>query len=81
LLLHHAHDREYTFWHTCAVSYLRNGGDAFTLQKLLGHSDLAMTRRRCELSAADVVTKHRAASPGDRFLSQVRKAGGRKRLR
>jgi len=71
----------HTFRHTCAVSYLRNGGDAFTLQKLLGHSDLAMTRRYCELSSADVVAKHRQFSPGDRFLSQVQKAGGRKRLR
>ena len=69
------------FRHTCAVMFLRGGGDAFTLQKLLGHSSLDMTRRYCELSAADVVAKHRAASPGDRFLSQVRKAGGRKRLR
>jgi integrase/recombinase XerD len=71
----------HTFRHTCAVMYLRNGGDAFTLQKLLGHSDLAMTRRYCELSQADAVAKHRQCSPGDRFLSQVRKAGGRTRLR
>jgi site-specific recombinase XerD len=71
----------HTFRHTFAVMYLRNGGDAFTLQKLLGHSDLAMTRRYCELSQADAIAKHRQASPGDRFLSQVQKAGGRKRLR
>ncbi len=71
----------HTFRHTFAVMYLRNGGDAFTLQKLLGHSDLAMTRRYCELSQADAVAKHRQASPGDRFLGSVQKAGGRKRLR
>ena len=71
----------HTFRHTFAVMYLRNGGDAFTLQKLLGHSDLSMTRRYCELSQADAIAKHRAASPGDRFLSAVRMAGGRKRLR
>jgi site-specific recombinase XerD len=71
----------HTFRHTFAVMYLRNGGDAFTLQKLLGHSDLAMTRRYCELSQADAVAKHRACSPGDRFLGTVQKAGGRKRLR
>jgi site-specific recombinase XerD len=61
--------------------YLRNGGDAFSLQKLLGHADLAMTRRYCELAQSDVVTKHRQCSPGDRFLGAVRGAGGRKRLR
>jgi site-specific recombinase XerD len=71
----------HTFRHTCAVMYLRNGGDAFSLQKLLGHSDLAMTRRYCELSQTDALQKHRQCSPGDRFLSAVRPTRGRKRLR
>ena len=71
----------HTFRHTFAVMYLRNGGDAFTLQKLLGHSDLAMTRRYCELSQTDAVAKHRQCSPGDRFLGAMRGAGGRRRLR
>ena len=70
-----------TFRHTCAVMHLRNGGDAFSLQKLLGHSSLDMTRRYAELAQADVIAKHRAASPGDRFLPQVQRAGGRTRLR
>ena len=71
----------HTFRHTCAVMFLRNGGDAFSLQKLLGHSSLDMTRRYAELAQADVVAKHRAASPGDRCLAAVQKGGGRKRLR
>jgi len=69
------------FRHTCAVMYLRNGGDAFSLQKLLGHSSLDMTRRYAELAQADVVAKHRQCSPGDRFLGAVRVTGGRKRLK
>jgi len=71
----------HTFRHTFAVMYLRNGGDAFSLQKLLGHSSLDMTRRYAELAQADVVAKHRQCSPGDRFLGAVRGAQGRKRLR
>jgi len=51
------------------------------MQKLLGHSSLDMPRRYAELAQAHGVAKRRAASLGDRFLSQVQKAGGRKRLR
>jgi integrase/recombinase XerD len=63
-----------------AVSYLRNGGDVFSLQKLLGHSSLDMTRRYAELSQTDVQDKHRLYSPADR-LESANKAGGRKRLK
>jgi hypothetical protein len=38
-------------------------------------------RREVLLGQADVVAKHRAASPGDRFLVVLRGAQGRKRLR
>jgi integrase/recombinase XerD len=70
----------HTFRHTFAVMFLRSGGDVFSLQKLLGHSDLSMTRRYAELSDADVCAKHRAHSPGDQFLG-VLPAAKRTRLR
>jgi site-specific recombinase XerD len=70
----------HTFRHTFAVMFLRAGADAFTLQKLLGHSDLAMTRRYCELSRTDVLEKHRLFSPADR-LRPVGPTSGRKRLK
>lgn len=69
----------HTLRHSMAVAYLRNGGDVFSLQKLLGHSDLTMTRRYAELSQQDVQTKHRAYSPADR-LNPAQNTG-RKRLR
>ena len=70
----------HTFRHTFAVMYLRNGGDCFTLQKLLGHTDLTMTRRYAELSETDMLDKHRACSPGDKFLDIAKPTTGRKKL-
>lgn len=70
----------HTLRHTCAVTYLRNGGDVFSLQKLLGHSDLTMTRRYAELSQTDVQDKHRLYSPADR-LQPAKTGQGRTRLR
>lgn len=67
--------------HTAATLFLRGGGNLFSLQRMLGHSSLAMVRRYAEVTQADLVEQHRACSPGDRFLSAVQKAGGRKRLR
>jgi site-specific recombinase XerD len=61
--------------------YLRGGGDAFTLQKLLGHADLTMTRRYCTLADTDLRDRHRLASPGNKFATHIKPTSGRKRLR
>ena len=69
----------HTLRHTFAVTYLRNGGDVFSLQKLLGHADLAMTKCYCQLSQTDALDKHRAHSPGD-TLRIAKPRSGRKRI-
>ena len=55
------------FRHTFAVSYLKNGGDVLTLQRILGHRSLKMVNHYMHLASSDVVERHRRYSPVDRL--------------
>lgn len=50
-----------------AVEFLRNGGDVFTLQQIMGHSSLDMTRRYVTFLDEDLKTAHLRFSPVDRL--------------
>ena len=52
------------FRHTFARKYLVDcGGNAFTLQRLLGHSTLDMTKHYCNIFDADIAKNYEKFSP------------------
>ena len=61
----------HAFRHTFARKYLVDcGGDAFSLQRLMGHSTLKMTRHYCNLFNDDIIENHEQRSP----LAQLTKS-------
>ena len=55
----------HTFRHTMAVTFLRNGGDVFSLQRILGHSSLEVLRGYVNLAQSDISRVHQRNSPAD----------------
>ena len=57
-----------TLRHTFAKNYLLNGGDIFSLQKILGHSSLASVRMYLNLFAVDIKRQHHAITAKECML-------------
>ncbi|HEY92865.1 MAG TPA: tyrosine-type recombinase/integrase [Dehalococcoidia bacterium] len=56
------------FRHTFAKQYLVQGGDIFSLQKILGHSSLEVVRMYVNLITSDILEQHRKFSPVDNTI-------------
>jgi len=61
------HANPHKFRRTCALMLLRNGADVFSVQYLLGHSDLAVMRRYLAQTDADISAAHVRFSPVDKL--------------
>lgn len=66
--------------HTFARDYIRNNGTPFTLQKILGHSTLEMTKRYVALVAADLKKDFEKVSPLDNIRKSAKRAVKLRRL-
>jgi integrase/recombinase XerD len=58
----------HTFRHTFAKNWLMNGGDIFSLQKILGHRTMDMVRNYVNITFKDIQLQHRKFGPGDNLL-------------
>ncbi|MGI9953548.1 tyrosine-type recombinase/integrase [Moorellaceae bacterium AZ2] len=67
----------YGLRHTFAIEFLKASNDPFALQRILGHKDLAMTRRYIRYVQDDIREAHEKATPVVK-LQQLGKRASRK---
>jgi len=63
-----AHITPHILRHTFATHYVKNGGDPFSLQRILGHSDIKTTMIYVNLAGVGLREAHAKASPVDRLF-------------
>ena len=52
--------------HSFALAYIENGGDPFSLQRILGHTDQSTTSKYVNMARSNVKSQHSKYSPGER---------------
>lgn len=65
--------RPYSFRHTFAVNYLKNGGKELYLKDILGHSSFVMTARYAKMTKDEFLAQHRAVNPVEFLFMSTRK--------
>ncbi|MFZ0446941.1 MAG: tyrosine-type recombinase/integrase [Bacillus sp. (in: firmicutes)] len=58
------------FRHTFARNYILNGGDVFTLQKILDHADIQTTRKYIQMDSQHLRQQHNKFSPVRRIFNR-----------
>ena len=60
------------FRHTFATMYLKNGGDIYRLQKLLGHSSIKITEKYLHYTTAELQRDYNKLNPLDRLTFKIK---------
>ena len=60
----------YDFRHIFATTYVRNGGDVFTLQRILGHASPRMTMIYVNLNVDDLIKAHKRVDVLGNFIQK-----------
>ena len=63
----------YQLRHSAATLFLRNGGNALALQKMMGHSTMEMTGRYVHLVEGDIRAQDSQFSPVTKLMPQVKR--------
>ena len=58
----------YVFRHTFATNFVKQGGDVFTLQRIMGHTNISTTRQYVQLDKDDLIIKHRQVVSIDKYI-------------
>ena len=53
--------------HSFALAYIENGGDPFSIQRILGHTNQETTTKYVNMARANVKSQHSKYSPGERL--------------
>jgi integrase/recombinase XerD len=49
------------------LAYIENGGDPFSLQRILGHTNQTTTSKYVNMARTNVKSQHSKYSPGERL--------------
>lgn len=65
----------YMLRHSFALFFIRNGGDPFSLQRIMGHTRLDQTKEYVSLAQADITNSHAKASPMNSLMAVQKRIG------